>query len=200
MVDPALFRLPSFSLGTAVLTLFYTGTINVYVVQTMFIQQGLGGSALLAGLVSLPPALATGAGSALAARWLGRRRGRVVSGGLLLLLLGLGMGALQTLSLEDVPAAHGGTAGGILQTGQRVGSAIGMAVVPGVWFASLPGSGPAAAHGQAYAVIAGFTVTALWMVLTISWLFWAGIAITANVVNQATVVWPWFIGGALGGR
>lgn len=93
----------------------------------------------------------------------------MVSGGLLLLLLGLRMGmvtsALQTLSLEDVPAAHGGTAGGILQTGQRVGSAIGMAVVPGVWFASLPGSGPAAAHGQAYAVIAGFTVAALLLVV-----------------------------------
>lgn len=40
-----------------------------------------------------------------------------------------------------------------------------MAVVPGVWFASLPGSGPAAAHGLAYAVIAGFTVAALLLVV-----------------------------------
>lgn len=60
MVDLALFRLRSFSVGVAVFALFYTGTINVYVVQTLFVQQGLGGSALLAGLLSLPPALVTG--------------------------------------------------------------------------------------------------------------------------------------------
>lgn len=192
MVDLALFRLRSFSVGVTVLAFFYTGTINVYVIQTLFIQQGLGGSALLAGLVSLPPALATGYGSHLGARLLARHRGRVVTWGLLVLLVGLvatigvmfliaagasvwwnavtmsvlgvGMGAvtsaIQTLTLEDVPVGSGGTAGGIMQTGQRVGSAIGMAIIPGIWFTTFD-QGPAPAHAYAYAAIGGFVLIAL---------------------------------------
>lgn len=193
MVDLALFRIRSFSLSTTVYTIFYAGAINVYVVQTMFIQQGLGGSALLAGLVSLPPALATGVGSSLGARWLERHRWWVVVWGLILILVGvvatilvmfpiadgasiwwnavtmsvLGFGTgmatstLQTLALEDVPTSSGGTAGGILQTGQRIGSAIGMAIIPGVWFATVASDGHAWAHAYAYFVIGGFVLVAV---------------------------------------
>jgi hypothetical protein len=52
--------------------------------------------------------------------------------------------------------------------------------------AYLPPSAPPMNHGHTtaawfttFAVITGFVVTALGMVLTISWMFWAGIAITA---------------------
>ncbi len=192
MVDLTLFSLSSFRTGVTVFALFSAGTMCVYVVQTLFIQQGLGGSALLAGLVSLPPALATGWGSHRAARLVVRHRRAVVVGGILatlvgvgatiaimypiesglsiwwnavtMSLLGIGMGAVtsacQTLTLEEVPLLQGGTAGGILQTGQRVGSAIGMAIIPGIWFANQDG-GPATAHALAYAAIGAFVVAAL---------------------------------------
>ncbi len=56
-----------------------------------------------------------------------------------LLLAGLGGGGVVspnfTLTLADVPPRMGGAAGGALQTGQRIGSALGtalmMSVVPG---------------------------------------------------------------------
>ncbi|MEI2778407.1 MAG: MFS transporter [Tetrasphaera sp.] len=192
MVDLALFAVPSFRTGVLVFSLFFTGAINVYVIQTMFVQQGLGGSALLSGLVSLPPALVTGWASGRAAPLVVRHGARVVGWGLILALVGLGatiavmfpvaagasiwwnaltmsvfgvgmglvMSATQTQALLDVPVSSGGTAGGILQTGQRIGSAIGLAIVPGIWFAT-QAQGPARAHGCAYAAIAGFVVLAL---------------------------------------
>jgi EmrB/QacA subfamily drug resistance transporter len=58
-----------------------------------------------------------------------------------LLLVGLGAGAVitpnQTLSLMDVDARMGSTAGGVLQTAQRIGSAVGQAVIGAAFFAAL---------------------------------------------------------------
>ncbi|HEY2221722.1 MFS transporter, partial [Actinomycetospora sp.] len=58
-----------------------------------------------------------------------------------LLVAGIGSGLViapnQTLALEEVPAREGGTAAGVLQTGQRVGSAIGISAVGAVFFGSL---------------------------------------------------------------
>ena len=66
-----------------------------------------------------------------------------------LLVLGLGAGAVitpnQTLSLMDVDARMGSTAGGVLQTSQRIGSAVGQAVIGASFFAALTGSWPATA-------------------------------------------------------
>ncbi|QCB95206.1 MFS transporter [Cellulomonas shaoxiangyii] len=56
-----------------------------------------------------------------------------------LLLAGLGSGLVispnQTLALEHVPVHQAGAAGGVLQTGQRLGSAVGIAVVGALYFA-----------------------------------------------------------------
>jgi EmrB/QacA subfamily drug resistance transporter len=61
-----------------------------------------------------------------------------------LLLAGLGSGLVitpnQTLTLSQVPVARSGTAGGLLQTGQRIGAAIGIAAVGSVFFSSLGSS------------------------------------------------------------
>lgn len=46
----------------------------------------------------------------------------------------------QTLTLNAVDPRYGGVAGGILQLGQRVGAAIGTAMIPGILF-SLTESG-----------------------------------------------------------
>jgi EmrB/QacA subfamily drug resistance transporter len=59
-----------------------------------------------------------------------------------LLFVGLGAGAVitpnQTLSLTDVDSRMGSTAGGVLQTSQRIGSAVGQAVIGAAFFAALP--------------------------------------------------------------
>jgi MFS family permease len=62
-----------------------------------------------------------------------------------LLLGGLGGGLVVspnlTLTLEDVPVRMAGAAGGALQTGQRIGSAIGTAVLASVFYAMLDRAG-----------------------------------------------------------
>ena len=64
-----------------------------------------------------------------------------------LFLMGCGQGALitpnQTLALMDVDPVIGSTAGGVLQTGQRIGLAIGQAVIGAVFFHAVTGTGPA---------------------------------------------------------
>ena len=58
-----------------------------------------------------------------------------------LLVAGLGSGLVitpnQTLTVSQVPVAQAGSASGLLQTGQRIGSAIGIAAVGAVFFARL---------------------------------------------------------------
>ncbi|WP_399129747.1 MFS transporter [Actinacidiphila sp. ITFR-21] len=61
-----------------------------------------------------------------------------------LLLAGLGSGLVispnQTLTLAEVPVARAGSAGGVLQTAQRIGSAAGIAAVGSVFFSRVDGS------------------------------------------------------------
>ncbi len=62
-----------------------------------------------------------------------------------LLLAGLGAGAVVspnfTMTLSDVPPRMGGAAGGALQTGQRIGSAMGAALLAATYRLSLHGLG-----------------------------------------------------------
>jgi EmrB/QacA subfamily drug resistance transporter len=61
-----------------------------------------------------------------------------------LLVAGVGGGFVvapnQTLALAEIPPREGGTAAGVLQTGQRVGSAVGISAVGAVFFGSLASS------------------------------------------------------------
>jgi len=75
---------------------------------------------------------------------------------LTLLLLGVGQGLVvspnQTLSLVDVPLEYAGAAGGILQTGERIGTSIGIAAITGLTFRVSHSSGwdvAAQARGRA---------------------------------------------------
>jgi MFS family permease len=67
-----------------------------------------------------------------------------------LLVAGIGSGIVispnQTLTLNDVPPAEGGTAAAILQTGQRIGSAMGTAVAGSLFFGALTST-----HGDFHA-------------------------------------------------
>jgi MFS family permease len=69
-----------------------------------------------------------------------------------LLVAGLGSGLVispnQAITLSEVPPEGGGSAAGVLQTGQRLGSAIGIAAAGSVFFGSLPEGWPTAfRHG-----------------------------------------------------
>jgi EmrB/QacA subfamily drug resistance transporter len=77
-----------------------------------------------------------------------------------LFVMGAGQGAVvtpnQALTLMDVDPVTGSTAGGVLQTSQRIGLAVGQAVIGAVYFAGLSGAtrhgasaASAAQHGQA---------------------------------------------------
>lgn len=65
-----------------------------------------------------------------------------------LLLAGTGSGFVispnQTVTLSEVDTAQGGTAAGVQQTGQRLGSALGIAAASGVFFGAMGGGWDAA--------------------------------------------------------
>ena len=84
---------------------------------------------------------------------------------LTLLVLGVGQGLVvspnQTLSLADVPLEYAGAAGGILQTGERIGASIGIAVITGLTFQVSHSSGwEVAAQAGLLAVVATIAVAA----------------------------------------
>jgi EmrB/QacA subfamily drug resistance transporter len=84
-----------------------------------------------------------------------------------LLVGGLGTGLVispnQTLTLSEVPVRRAGTAGGLLQVGQRIGAAIGIAAVGSVFFARVASSHGdfASAFQHGILVATAFVVAAL---------------------------------------
>ncbi|MFC5369867.1 MFS transporter [Arcanobacterium bovis] len=203
MVDLDLFRIRSFSYSTAISALQFLGAPAMFVVLAIFLQDGLGVSALASGLVTLPNALI----SAYAAMWAGKRsydHGRGIQAFALALILfgvlgmvivvwsvhlgasfwwfalpllftGFGGGAIgsanQTQAMIDVPANHGGTAGGVIQTAQRMATAIGTALVTAVFFATRGTPTTASWYfgiATAYVVIAMILIAAL----ILAFVFW----------------------------
>ncbi|MBM9508145.1 MFS transporter [Streptomyces sp. KK5PA1] len=176
VVDLTLFRMQSYGLGVLLSLVYFAGFTAIFFILTLYLQNGLGYSALEAGVSIMPFAL----GSTVAATIGGRivnRYGRplvavglgMVVAGLLgtalaahldtgrtvgfatagpLLFAGLGSGLViapnQTLTLSQVPVARAGSAGGVLQTAQRIGSAAGIAAVGSVFFSQLARG----AHGR----------------------------------------------------
>jgi EmrB/QacA subfamily drug resistance transporter len=194
MVDLRIFRTHSFSNGSVIAGLYFMGVTSVWVLVALYIQQGLGGTALEAGLIGLPAALL----GAYASHWSGKRvleQGRQsIVVGILCALLGLGLtiaviqleaaGVLsiwwmlltlsfigmaqgliitpnQTLTLAEVPLEYSGSAGGVLQTSQRIGTAVGIAVITAVAFSVQ------ASAGWTAAITAGLGVTAVSVMATL---------------------------------
>ncbi|MFJ2579320.1 MFS transporter [Kitasatospora aureofaciens] len=88
-----------------------------------------------------------------------------------LLVAGAGSGLVispnQTLTLQQVPLARAGSAGGVLQTAQRVGSAVGIAIVGSVFFTHAQGGHPdwALAFQLGTTVAVGLVLAALLVAL-----------------------------------
>ncbi|GAA3149896.1 MFS transporter [Streptomyces echinatus] len=173
LVDLALFSLRSFTLGALISLTYFAGFTTVFFLYALYLQNGLGYSALASGLTVLPFAVASAIGAAIGGRLVVRHGRKLVViglGGVALGLLGVvaamelapgrnlgwasalpllvgGIGSGMTVSpnttltLTRVPVNRAGAAGGVLQTGQRVGSAAGIAVVGSVYFAHLANHG-----------------------------------------------------------
>lgn len=188
MVDLAVFRLRSFSVGTLIAGLYFLGVTSVWVLVALYVQNGLGRSALEAGLIGLPAALASAVSSNWAGRHVGARGRRIVITGILSAMVGLVLSIVvvqlvdagrasvwwmlltlafigtaqgmvitpnQTITLGQVPLAYSGAAGGVLQTAQRIGTAMGLAVITAVAFAVLEASTWAVAITAGFAAVTG---------------------------------------------
>lgn len=67
----------------------------------------------------------------------------------------------QTLTLADVPLEYAGSSGAIMQTGQRIGTAVGIAVITAATFSTL------AVSSWATAMVVGFVLISLVVVLAL---------------------------------
>ncbi|MFG2012118.1 MFS transporter [Micromonospora sp. NPDC048868] len=174
LFDLGLFGFRSYALGSLIALVYFGGFTAIFFIFTLYLQNGLGYSALVAGLAITPFALGSAAASALGGRIVNRFGRPLVAVGLLtvvvglvavvvvlnlaprgaavpwltaapLLVAGLGSGLViapnQTLTLSQVPVRQAGSGAGMLQTGQRIGSAAGIAAVGSVFFSSLAASG-----------------------------------------------------------
>jgi MFS family permease len=176
------------------MALYFLGMTSVWVLVALYVQIGDGRSALESGLFGIPAALL----SAYAAHWAGKRvmtRGRkIVVGGLLLAVFGLGLSIAvillheaghlgiwwlllslsfvgvaqgsvispnQALTLAEVPLDYAGSSGAIMQTGQRIGTSVGIAVITAVVFGFLPTT------SWSVAVTIGFSLIAVIVLLAI---------------------------------
>ncbi|MBM6404261.1 MFS transporter [Phycicoccus sp. CSK15P-2] len=163
LLDLGLLRgTPGYASGILVGSLYFTGFTGVFLVLSVYLQDGIGRSPLVAGLLLTPFAVGSAVASPLAGRLVSRVGRRLTVASLAVMMLGvlavalvvpaaersphlwlllsvpllvagLGGGAVVspniTLSLDQVPTRMGGAAGGALQMGQRIGAAIGAAVL-----------------------------------------------------------------------
>lgn len=197
----ALVRNTGFVLGSTLAAAYFAGFTSIFIVITLFYQDGLHHSALIAGLAQMPFALT----SAVAARWSGRHvmsqgrrlviRGLVIMSvalacivvlaevapvgivqwvtPVLLAVAGWGSGSVispnQTLTLAEMPTSLAGTAAGLLQTFQRLGGSVGLALLTTVYFARVASdrNGPAT-YAHALALSLALTVVILLIALGIA--------------------------------
>ncbi|MEU5942039.1 MFS transporter [Micromonospora sp. NPDC047548] len=195
LFDLRLFGLRSYTLGVLIALVYFGGFTAVFFIFTLYLQIGLGYSALVAGLAITPFALGSALASTLGGRIVNRYGRPLVGIGLIVVVLGLGAVVLvlhnsphhsvplltalpllaaglgsglvitpnQTLTLSEVPVPQAGSAAGMLQTGQRIGSAAGIAAVGAVFFSSLSSTGGdwSAAFRRSLVLAAGIILLAL---------------------------------------
>ncbi|MDR1388032.1 MAG: MFS transporter [Propionibacteriaceae bacterium] len=89
VLDPRLIKDTAFRFGAAVGLAYFAGFTSLFLVVSLMLQSGLGQTALTAGLVAVPNAIASGLAAGLSSRLVGRFGRRLVVGGLALSLVGL---------------------------------------------------------------------------------------------------------------
>ncbi|MGW4645503.1 MFS transporter [Kitasatospora sp. NPDC004289] len=194
LVDLALFRAGSYVWGAVLGMLYFAGFTTIFFIFTLYLQNGLGYSALAAGLAVTPFAAGSAVSAAVGGRLVTRHGRSLIVAGLVLVLAGTALAALAVhlvpgrnagwatagplllagvgsglviapnlaLALADVPVVRAGTAGGVLQTAQRLGTAIGVACVGAAFFAHLAGGHSWASAFQVGILVAlGFEAAAM---------------------------------------
>lgn len=202
VVDFALLRLSSYRNGILLGTAHFGATPALFLLMAILVQQGLGFSPIVAGLVSLPFMVASSAVAWWAGRLVGRFGPWVVVWGVIatilgysgivltavgvdrdivpwavapsMFLMGFGSGLVvapnQTLTLSQVPVTSGGVAGSLGQVGQRMGSAIGIAIGASTFYSVLNSLGGVESGPDEYrlAYLAGTGAAALLFVLSLT--------------------------------
>jgi EmrB/QacA subfamily drug resistance transporter len=184
LVNMTLFRERAFSAGVVTSMAYQMMMASFFLVLALFLQDGLGLSALESGLIFLPLGLGYFAASAQSGKVAARFGGQVValgslvvSAGYLLLaavlhdgtgwlipglvISGVGMGLviplMPAIVLARVKPEHAAAASGVLSTAQQAGGAIGVAVIGAVFYSALRSSYPHA-FGLSLVVMAAFGV------------------------------------------
>ncbi|MGF6824319.1 EmrB/QacA subfamily drug resistance transporter [Microbacterium sp. ZKA21] len=207
LVPLSVFANRNLSLGNIVMLLVGAAMVALFFALSVFMQEVLGYGALEAGLAQLPLAGALVVVAGVVPALIGRHGTRLVLGGSLVvlavglvwlafapadaaflahllgpsLLIGVGMGgafvATTQLAVDGVEGGEAGLAGGLVNTSQQIGGAVGLAVlgtIAGLRTATLEASGATAAE----ALTGGF-----------SWLF-IGTAALALVATAVVALWP----------
>ncbi|GAB3536152.1 DHA2 family efflux MFS transporter permease subunit [Arthrobacter tecti] len=167
LLDLSLFTVPAFARGNAIVFIVALGQLGILFVLPLWLQTTLGYTATQTGLLLVPiaagaflaaattPLLAGAWGTTWVIRfgllteiiglvWLAGIASSDVSGWALipaLALYGFGVGTadaqLPSLVLRDIPVERSGQGAGIQSTAQELGSAVGIAVIGTILFASL---------------------------------------------------------------
>jgi len=162
IVPPATWKVRSLVSGTVVMAGVTGALVGAIFLSSLYLQQVLGASALVAGLEFLPLAAFITVSAAVASRAIAHAGPKklivvglvIAAAGALVLttvgadssyltdvlpgfaLLGLGVGpvfvAVSVAAMGDVPAAHSGMASGLLMTGHEIGAALGVAALTAI--------------------------------------------------------------------
>jgi EmrB/QacA subfamily drug resistance transporter len=162
LVPPHVWRVRSLVSASVVMAGVTGGVVGSIFLTSLFLQEVLGSSAVMAGLQFLPLAAAITLAAAVAGKLLPRVGPRgLIAGGLViatagalllctvdggsgyltgvlpgLVVLGAGVGpmfvAISVAAMSEVPPAFSGLASGLMMTGHEVGAAIGVAMVTAV--------------------------------------------------------------------
>ena len=185
LVDPALFRARSYTVGLLVSLAFQLTMASFFLVLALYLQDGRGLSALASGVLFVP----LGAGYLITSMLSGRiaaRLGRqtlavgalVVAAGYGLLALaahdpigwllpglavaGVGMGfviaPLPSIVMAGVPARNAAAASGVLAAAQQAGNAVGVALIGNVFYRSVVGGDFPHAFALSLAVLVALSI------------------------------------------
>ena len=192
LVPPATWRIRSLISASAVMAGVTGVVVGAIFLTSLYLQDIIGASPLVAGLEFLPLAAAITAAAAVASKVIGRLGARtlilgglvVMAAGVLLLaanaggtsyaadvlpgflLVGVGVGpmfvAIAVAAMSDVPAESSGMASGVLMTGHEVGAALGVAGLTAIAGNLTTHGGLISGYGQAF-VAAAVVLAALFV-------------------------------------
>ena len=192
LVDLQLFRSESYASGVLFALAFFPAMAGLPLVLAIYFQDGLGYTALQSGLGVTAYALGSAIAAPLAGRVVTRIGRPLLLLGLVsfavgalglallaghgavalspaLFVMGAGSGSIitpnQALTLMHVDPVAGSTAGGVLQTAQRIGLAIGQAIIGATFFTAV-GHGQYA-HALRLGVVAALVFVALSAVVSV---------------------------------